>query len=148
MLGILPFSIGGSGPGAGTLPYSAGNASQAATGINVDVTVPAGTQVVGAPTVSFTYSGLGTARAVYAQVIDKSTGRVLGNTVTPIPVTLDGQLRTVSVPIGDIAYTYGGTTNPGQLTVQITGSATAFWNSSWGTVNISNVNVALPNRTA
>ena len=145
-LAVLPFAIGGSGPGAGTLPYSAGNAAEAYSGINIDVSVPAGTQVVGAPTVSFTYSGRGTARAVYAQVIDKSTGRVLGNTVTPIPVTLDGQQRTVSVPIGDIAYTYGGTTDPGQLTIQITGSATAFWNSSWGSLNISDISVTLPNR--
>ena len=111
------------------------------------MTVPTGTQVVGAPTVSFTYSGVGTARAVFAQVIDKSTGRVLGNQVSPVPVTLDGQQHTVSVPTADIAYTYGGATSPGQLTVQITGSATAFWNSAWGAVNISNVSVALPNRT-
>ena len=147
LLGILPFAIAGSGPGPGPLPYSTGNASQAATGITVDVTVPAGTQVVGAPTVSFTYSGFGTARAVFAQVIDKSTGRVLGNQVTQVPVILDGQQRTVDVPIADIAYSYGGTTSPGQLAVQITGSATAFWSSAWGAVNISNVSVALPNRT-
>lgn len=147
LLGILPFSIGGSGPGAGSLPYSAGNGSPAAIGLTVDVTVPPGTQVVGAPTVSFTYSGLGTARAVFAQVIDKSTGRVLGNQVSPIPVTLDGQQHTVSVPIADIAYTYGGDTDPGQLAIQITGSATAFWNSAWGAVNISNIAVTLPNRT-
>ena len=148
LLGILPYAIGGSGPGAGSLPYSAGNGSPAGIGISVPVTVPTGTQVVGVPTVSFTYSGLGTARAVYGQVIDNSTGRVLGNVVTPIPLTLDGQQHQVSVPLGDIAYTYGGTTNPGQLTVQITGSATAFWNSSWGAVNISNLSVSLPNRTA
>ena len=146
LLGILPFSIGGSGPGPGSLPYSTGNGSQAAIGITVDVAVPPGTQVVGAPTVSFTYSGLGTARAVFAQVIDKSTGRVLGNQVTQVPVILDGRQHTVAVPIADIAYTYGGTTDPGQLAVQITGSATAFWNSAWGAVNISEVSVTLPNR--
>lgn len=54
---------------------------------------------------SFTYSGLGTARAVHAQVIDNVSGRVLGNIVTPVPVTLDGQTRSVSIPIANIVYT-------------------------------------------
>ena len=78
-----------------------------------------------------------------AQVVDNTTGRVLGNIVTQVPVTLDGQTRTVSVPIADIAYTAG--TNP-SLTVQITSSASLYWNSSWGVVNISDVTVELPVR--
>jgi ABC-2 type transport system ATP-binding protein len=149
MLGILPFGIGGSGPNstsctvaaACSFPLNQVFATKANNAINVDITPTAGEQVVGAPTVSFTYSGIGTARAVYAQVVDNATGRVLGNIVTQVPVTLDGQSHTVSVPIADIAYTAG--TAP-SLTLQITSSASLYWNSAWGVVNISGVTADLP----
>ena len=144
-LGIIPL-LGGSGPGAGTLPYSLGNGAPARNAINVDLVVPAGTQVVGAPHVSFAYQGLGNARAVYAQVVDDSTGQVLGNVVTPVPVTLDGRRHVAEIDLADIVYTYGGQTNPGQLTLQITSSATAFANSSIGFIKIADISATLPNR--
>ncbi|MGV1006732.1 MAG: CocE/NonD family hydrolase, partial [Candidatus Nanopelagicales bacterium] len=142
-LGILPFAIGGSGPGAGfAFPLNQVFATEASNALNVPIAgITAGQQVVGAPTVSFTYSGLGTSKAVYGQIVDNTTGRVLGNIATPIPVTLDGQSHTVSVPIADIAYTAG--TAP-SLTLQIASSATLYWNSSWGVVNISDVVAELP----
>ncbi len=152
VLGILPFGIGGSGPNttgcsvtasACSFPLNQVFATPASNAINVPITPTAGQQVVGAPTVSFTYSGIGTSKAVYAQVVDNATGRVLGNIVTQVPVTLDGQTRTVSVPIADIAYTAGTTPS---LTLQITSSASLYWNSSWGVVNISNVTASLPVR--
>ena len=144
-LGILPFGIGGSGPnGSFSFPLNQVFATPASNAINVPIAdVTTGQQVVGAPTVTFTYSGIGTSKAVYGQIIDGSTGRVLGNIVTPIPVTLDGQTRTVSVPLADIAYTAGDTPS---LTLQITSSASLYWNSSWGVVNISNVQADLPIR--
>jgi ABC-2 type transport system ATP-binding protein len=146
LLPIVPF-IGGSN-GLDNLPYSLGGGEVASNAINVPVTVGANTQVVGAPTVTFTYQGIGTTRAVFAQVVDNSTQQVLGNIVTPLPVILDGRERTQTFDLSDIVYTYGGTTNPGSLTVQITSSATAFENfTSFGLINISNVQVTMPNRT-
>ena len=150
-LGILPFALGGSGPNtAGCAyepacgwPFNQVFATPAPLAINVPIVPSAGDQIVGAPTVSFTYSGLGTARAVYGQIIDDATGRVLGNIATQIPVTLDGQPHTVSADLADIAYT--ATANP-SLTLQITGSATLYWNSSFGLVDISDVRVDLPLR--
>ena len=116
---------------------------------NVPITVGAGTQVVGAPTLTFSYQGLGTSRAVFAQIVNNSTGQVLGNLVTPLPVTLDGQQRTLSMDLSDIVYTYGGDTTPGSLTLQITSSATAYENlTSFGLMTISDVSVTLPNRSA
>ena len=130
------------------LPFSLGGGSVARNAINVPVTVGAGTQVVGAPTVSITYQGLGTTRAVFAQVVDDSTGLVLGNVVTPVPVTLDGKQHTLTMDLSDIVYT-NGSANPSTLTVQITSSATAFENfTSYGLMNISEVSVKMPNRTA
>ena len=144
-LPIVPI-LGGSN-GTGGL-YGLGGGAVASNAINVPITVGAGTQVVGAPTLTFSYQGLGTSRAVFAQVVNNSTGRVLGNIVTPVPVTLDGQQRTVTMDLSNIVYTYGGDTTPGSLTLQITSSATAFENlTAFGLMTISDVSLSLPNRT-
>ena len=73
--------------------------------LETTITPPAGNQVVGAPTLSVTVSGLGTASAVYAQLVDNKSGLVLSNIVTPVPVTLDGKTHTVTIDMEDIAYT-------------------------------------------
>jgi ABC-2 type transport system ATP-binding protein len=145
LLPIVPL-LGGSN-GTGGL-YGLGGGAAARNAVNVAVTVPTGTQVVGAPTVSFTYQGLGTTRAVYAQIINDATGQVLGNVVTPVPVRLDGKTHTLTMDLSDIVYTYdpAGT---GGLTVQITSSATAYENfTSFGLMKISDVTVTLPNRNS
>ena len=41
-----------------------------------------GTHVVGSPQLTIDYSGVGTSRHVYAQIVDKNTGQVVGNIVT------------------------------------------------------------------
>ena len=146
LLPVVPL-VGGSNSFF-ALPFSLGGGSLARNAINVPVTVGAGTQVVGAPAVSITYQGLGTTRAVFAQVVDDSTGRVLGNVVTPVPVTLDGKQHTLTMDLSDIVYT-NASAAPSTLTVQITSSATAFENfTSFGLMNISDVSVTMPNRTA
>jgi len=145
-LGIVPV-IGGSGPGAGPVIIGLGGGSPARNAIDVPLTVAQGTQVVGAPTLSFTYRGVGNSRAVFAQIVDESTGLVLGQQVTPVPVTLDGKTHDVTIDLNNIVYTYAGT-KAGSLTLQITSSATAYENSSIGLINISDVNVVLPNRWA
>jgi ABC-2 type transport system ATP-binding protein len=145
-LPIVPL-IGGSN-GLSDLPYSLGGGAPARNAINIPVPVGAGTQVVGAPTMTFTYKGIGTTRAVYAQVIDDATGLVLGNVVTPVPVVLDGGEHTLTLPLSNIVYTNGGSA-ASNLTVQITSSASAFENlTSFGLMNFSNVSVSMPNRTA
>ena len=149
-LGIAPFAFLGSGPNtsncavasACSFPLNQVFATPTDNSLKVNFTPTAGTKIVGTPTVSFTYQGLGTSRAVYAQVVDNKTGRVLGNIVTPIPVTLDGREHTVDVPIANIAYT--APAEGASLTVQIVPSASLYWNSSFGVVNIANLSVDLP----
>ncbi|MFC7674452.1 CocE/NonD family hydrolase [Mycolicibacterium sp. GCM10028919] len=143
--GVLPLqSFGGSGPqDIVPPPLSLALASKASTA--VDLVVSGGdttTQLVGAPQLTFTYSGIGTSRFVYAQIVDDQTGLVLGNLVTPIPVTLDGGTHTVTIPLEQIAHTLA----PGEtLTLQITGSSVAYANlSTSGVMNVSAVSVALP----
>lgn len=145
---VLPIAplVGGSGPqNQAAFPVSLATGSRAIVAVNVPVpasTSEAPTYIVGAPTVTLTYSGLGTSRDMYAQLVDNSTGRVVGNILTPIPVVLDGGTRTVSVPMEDIAYTM----EPGDsLTLQIVGTATPFENlTSFGIVDISRVDLTLP----
>ena len=156
--GILPIVpvIGGSGPQTkvfqaplSTLDaalLSVATAAPAGNALNLTVPVPTGTQIVGAPQLTFTYSGVGTSRTVYAQIVDNQTGLVLGNILTPIPVTLDGQTHTVSIALGtlaDVAYTAA---SPGStLTLQLVGSATQFENpTAFGAINVSSMTLSLP----
>jgi ABC-2 type transport system ATP-binding protein len=154
-LPIVPI-IGGAGPQtevfkaplslleAGLL--SLATAAPARNAVNLDVSVTPGTQIVGAPQLTFTYSGLGTTRTVYAQIVDKQSGLVLGNIDTPIPVTLNGRAHTVSIALGtlnDIAYTApaGG----GTLELQLVGSATQYENlTSYGVMHVSGMTLSLP----
>lgn len=142
-LGIIPI-IGGSGPQSGFgFPTSLIFPTEAGNAINVALTPAPGEQIVGAPQVSFTYRGLGTGGAVYAQLVDNATGLIVGNNVTAIPVTLDGQERTVSVALNDIAYTVGADDS---LTLQIVSWSSIFANAAIGVVDISDIAVDLPLR--
>jgi ABC-2 type transport system ATP-binding protein len=88
---------------------------------------------------------LGTAKAIYAQIVDNASGQVLGNTNTPIPVTLDGKEHTIeNFEIANIAYTAPST--PGAaLTLQFVANSSLFQNTAviWN-VNISDISVSLP----
>ncbi len=157
ILGIAPFAFMGSGPYNGScagnkaaacsFPLNQVFATPTNNSLKINFAPAAGTQIVGAPTVSFTYSGLGTSKAVYAQIVDNDSGRVLGNIVTPIPVILDGRERQASVSIADIAYTAPAGT-AGSLTLQIVPSASLYWNSSFGVINVSDLTATLPTTTA
>ncbi|MCB0947725.1 MAG: peptidase S15 [Mycobacterium sp.] len=144
--GYLPlFSlIGGSGPSREVpLLISQATASKAWNALNVSITTPAEeTLIVGAPELTFTYSGFGNAEYVYGQIIDVDTGLVLGNLVKPIPVTLDGRTHSVTWDLENIVYTAA---SENELLLQITSSATVYedW-SAWGGINISDLELKLP----
>ena len=81
---------------------------------------------------------------MYAQLVDETSGLVLGNIVTPVPVTLDGREHTVSIDLNDIVY---AVTDPDtdNLTLQITSSATNFENfTSFGVINIGDIRLDVP----
>ena len=72
-----------------------------------------------------------------------ATGQVIGNIVTPIPVTLDGQQRSIEIPMADIAYTVYGAGDT--MTLQITSSALPYANlTAWGFIDISDVSLEVP----
>ncbi len=141
-LPLIPL-IGGSGPLLFVLPIGGTRAINA-----FNLTTPAATQttyVVGEPQLTLTYSGTGTSRHVFAQLVDDATGAVLGNQVTPIPVTLDGQSHTVTIPLEQVAHTLSA----GQtLTLQVVASTANYENfGSFGVLNVANLGVSLPTIT-
>ncbi len=141
-----PYVVTGDGGTLGIVPLLGGSgllATSAVNAINLTATPAVGSQIVGSPQLSFSYQGLGTSRAVFAQLVDNTTGRVIGSLVSPIPVTLDGRPHTVSVPMYGVAYTVGAGDS---LTLQITSSAAMFANSSIGVINISGPRLELPLR--
>ncbi|MDA4110206.1 CocE/NonD family hydrolase [Mycolicibacterium holsaticum] len=152
-LPLLPL-LGGSGPNfsalrAGPLGALLGilSGAKAINAVNLTTAKAATTTyIVGAPELEFTYSGAGFTRHVYAQLVDDSTGLVLGNQVTPIPVTLDGKTHTVKISLEPVAHTLA----PGQtVTVQIVASAVTY-QAIWtlGEVRISDITLTLPTADA
>ena len=62
--------------------------------MNVTIDAPkTTTYALGAPKLKLAYSGTAADPdvRVYAQIVDEVSGKVLGNLVTPLPLTLDGQ---------------------------------------------------------
>ena len=81
----------------------------AANAVDVTVPLPVDAVVVGAPTLSLTYSGTVPAgprpTRIFAQLVDPATGIVVNNQITPVPVTLDGKAHTLRIPMETIGYT-------------------------------------------
>lgn len=156
--GTLTLSTtGGSGPvtsfpgSAGPLAAAVGPITPARAAIAVNVTVGAPKRsalVVGAPKLTLTYRGLSAAgsapvhTSVYAQVVDDVTGKVLGNQVTPIPVTLDGATHTLTLPLEILS----ATDHPGEhFTVQVAASTVAYQaQRATGAIDLTRVHVVLP----
>lgn len=116
------------------------DAAAAATTLNVRMSLAEGTQIVGSPTISFTYRGQGTARAVTVTVA--SAGTAVGRS-TGVPVILDGSTRTVSVPLSDFAYTAPA---GAQLDFTLSTAPQPFAKAGTGRIRISNIEVDAPVR--
>ena len=138
-LPLIPF-LGGSGPLLGVLPFAA---SRAYNALNLTTApVETTTHVVGAPQLTMSYSGTGIARHVYAQLVDDSTGHVLGHQITPIPVTLDGQPHEITIALEPVAHTL----RPGQtVTLQLVASSTTYATlTSFGSLQVTGMRLSLP----
>jgi ABC-2 type transport system ATP-binding protein len=147
---------GGSGPPTVTPNAEAANAvdtvayavTPAPATNAVDVTVPLGRNavLVGAPTLSLSYSGTVPAgirpTRVFAQLVDPSTGIVVNNQITPIPVTLDGKTHHLVIPMETIGYTAKAGTS---LELQLVATTVAYVTPRLGgTVQFSRIGVTLP----
>lgn len=139
--------------GAGTLPITpVGTASglliAATRSLNaVEVPVPqqpATRDVVGEPVVRLRYSGTSTApdTHLYAQLVDEDRNVVVGNQVTPIPVTLDGKEHTVERPLEAVAMRM----TPGsRYRLQISDGSNVYGLTlGLGSVDLADVSLTLP----
>jgi ABC-2 type transport system ATP-binding protein len=152
--GSFPLKPAGalSGTGAGVLPIAPGQgsgglifATPAPVAVNVGIDGPEqAADVVGAPRLELTYRGTAAPAKtwVYAQVVNPRNGNVLGNMATAIPVTLDGQERTITRRLEMVsARAPAG----GGYTLQITPSSTLYdLQRSAGAVDFSAIDVSLP----
>jgi ABC-2 type transport system ATP-binding protein len=140
------------GSSSGVLPLVPGDtsgelivASHAANAVNVPLNTPApGTELLGEPTLTLSYSGTAANPdgRLYAQILSNANGLVLGNQVTPLPVRLDGADHTLVIPLeGVAADASAGST----YTLQITdGTSVYFAARSAGLVNLSHISVSVP----
>jgi ABC-2 type transport system ATP-binding protein len=140
----------GTGTGALTLRVTSTDgagimAMPAAEAVNIPIAAPdAPAQVVGSPRFSLTYSGLATAREtrVFAQVVDRNNNVVLGNQATPIPVILDGQVRTITRSLEAVATSL---TSESRLELQIVNASDLFVRQrAAGALNVLAARVELP----
>lgn len=151
---------GGSGPatagGDGGFDITAGvilaiTPGRADNAVNVSIPAPtAEAFVLGAPMLSLTYSGTAPdgerPTAVFAQLVDDSTGLVLGNQITPIPLVLDGSEQTLEIPIETVAHLL----RPGSsLTLQLVATTVAYAQPRLGgSVEFTDISITLPVNTA
>ena len=116
------------------------------------VTVPfeseGGEEVVGAPTLRFTYSatGLSTTRTdglthIYGQIVDLERNVVVGNQSTPIPIKLDGEDHTIRASLTRIANVAPGA----GFELQLVSQSNLFdAQRATGLVSISDLEARLP----
>ena len=120
-------------------------ATKAVNAVNVNLAKAAsGTQLLGAPSVTLTYSGLAPSAdgRVYGQLISNATGRPLGNQVTPIKVTLDGLPHTTTVPLEVVAADAGPNST---YTLQITDGTTDYFVARQpGAITFSKISISVP----
>jgi len=145
---------GGSGPArvpAGSNELLAGIAGgitpgPATNAVNVDISFDSPAVVIGAPQLKLSYQGTTPAGVrptrVFAQLVDKTTGVVVGNQLTPIKVTLDGKPHTLTVPLEVIAFTARAGS---RLTLQLVATSTAYAQPRLGgTIDFTKIDVSLP----
>lgn len=145
---------GGSGPvlarPGGTNPIdsvaSGITPGRADNAVNVTITAPTGGMTADAPELTLTYSGEGgrgdRPTRVFAQLIDDTTGFVIGNQVTPIKIELDGTEHTTSIPLEWISHTFAAGES---VTLQLVATTVAYAPPRLGgAIDFTKVHIELP----
>jgi ABC-2 type transport system ATP-binding protein len=124
-------------------PVTPGPASNA---LDIKVPIDRAAVLVGAPKLSMTYTGTagpGTRpMRVFAQLVDPTTGIVVNNQITPIPVVLNDRPQTITVPLETIGYTARAGSS---LELQIVATTVAYVTPRLGgALHVSHASVELP----
>jgi ABC-2 type transport system ATP-binding protein len=138
---------GGSGPAPLTGPtalFAPVVGTRAANAVNVAIAGRTGARVLGAPFLRATYRGT-TPRPrarVLAQLLDETSGTVLSNIVTPVPLHLDGRRRTINLPLEVVSAAAG---RARRFTLQLTAQSSQYdARPAGGSVTFSRIRIALP----
>ncbi len=122
--------------------------ARATEAVELAVTVPdTHDLVVGAPELGLGYTcSLDTEATlptrIFAQIVDEQTGRVLGNQVTPVPITCDGLLHQTRMALEPVGYAPSG---DGALTLQLVATTVAYAVPQLGgTDDFARIELALP----
>ena len=122
--------------------------AKAANAVNLQVTNgKTSSLLLGAPDLRLGYAGtidgpITKPTRIFAQLVDDATGRVVGNQVTPIQVTLDGKTHTVEIPMEMITFA----AEPGaKLTLQLVASTVSYAVPQLGgSIDFSRIELTLP----
>lgn len=121
--------------------------ARATNAVDVDLIVDGGPHlVVGAPQLELTYTGTvatgGRPQRVFAQLVDATTGLVIGNQITPIQVQLDGARHTLTTPLEMIAFS----AKPGAIiTLQLVATTVAYAQPQLGgSITFEAIDLTLP----
>jgi len=118
---------------------------------SVDLTLTTADEalVVGAPKLKFTYSGTSPAgdkpNRVFAQLVDDTYGVVVGNQITPVEITLDGETHTAEVDLEVVAQHM----KPGSsLRLQLVATTVAYAVPQLGgSIDFESIEISLPTVT-
>ncbi len=151
------------GGGAGPVPLPEGangllsnlvqpiTPARATNAVDVTLEVDGGPHlVVGAPEVTLEYMGTPgqgeRPQRVFAQLVDETSGLVIGNQITPIQVELDGEPHTVTVPLEMIAFA----AEPGaRITLQLVATTVAYAQPQLGgSIELERIELSLPVSTS
>jgi ABC-2 type transport system ATP-binding protein len=123
----------GSGDPMMAKPATGRNAS---AGLSLSIKIGRAAQLLGAPKLTLAYSGKGSpakGAKVFAQIVDVRRKIVVGNQVTPIPLTLDGKKHTVTRELTPIA---ASAVTGGRYTLQVI-SSSKVWSPQRGSGKIA-----------
>jgi ABC-2 type transport system ATP-binding protein len=101
---------------------------------------------VGAPRLQLSYHGTvdrgERPTRVFAQLVDEAAGLTVGNQITPIEVTLDGETHTAEVPLEVVSHAL---TRSSRLTLQLVATTVAYARPRLGgSVTFESIDVSLP----
>lgn len=145
---------GGSGPAAAPIGSTevldsvaaSVTPARATNAIEVDVPIEDEALLVGSPELRLAYRGSSPdgerPTRLFAQLVDATTGLVLGNQITPVPVELDGSTHELTLPLEVIAHAApAGST----VTLQLVATTVAYATPRLGgSIEVESVRVALP----
>jgi len=102
-------------------------ATKALNGVNIQIPAPStSVETLTDPELSLTYHGLATKTEtpIFAQLVENSTGTVLDNQATGVPLDLNGATHTVTLPLNLVTWNL---TPSSKITLQLTDASDLFF---------------------